>query len=267
MKSNLTLMVFTDLDGTLIDHDTYRWDAASQALNRLAALSCGVVLASSKTAAEVSALRAELGLEAWPAIVENGAGLLPPNVTNLPDATQYTQIRAALSSLPASMRTLFRGFGDLTDGGVAAVTGLSRSAALLAKNRAFSEPGQWLGTETEKADFLAQLSKNGITAQQGGRFLTLSYGRNKADQMRVIMQDYLPRHTVALGDAPNDIEMLQCAEFGVIIANRHRAPLPALQGEDAGKITRTKEAGPVGWNRAILTLIDQLALDKDDTHG
>lgn len=263
MKSNITLMVFTDLDGTLIDHDTYQWDAAQDALNRLADLSCGVVLASSKTAAEVSALRAELGLEAWPAIVENGAGMLPPHVTQVPDAFQYSAIRAALLTLPPPLCGLFRGFGDASVTGVCEMTGLSPQAATLAKDRAFSEPGQWLGSKAQKSEFLAYLHGQGITAQQGGRFLTLSFGRNKADQMRVIMETYRPAHTIALGDAPNDIEMLQTAEFGVIIANPHRPPLPPLTGEGDGRIIRTIEAGPIGWNRAILDLITQLELEPD----
>lgn len=261
MQSNTTLLVFTDLDGTLIDHDTYQWTAAQPALNRLAKLSCGVILASSKTAAEVGALRAALDLEAWPAIVENGAGMLPPHITELPDTFQYTAIRSALVTLPPPLRGLFRGFGDLMPLAVSKMTGLSPEASVLAKNRAFSEPGQWLGTDLQKQDFLAHLAAQGITAQQGGRFLTLSFGRNKADQMRVIMDTYRPAHTIALGDAPNDIEMLQTAEFGVIVANPHRPPLAPLAGEGEGRISRTIEAGPIGWNGAILDLIKQLGLE------
>lgn len=263
MNTNVTLLVFTDLDGTLTDHDTYRWDAAQQALTALGVISSGVVLASSKTAAEVSVLRTELGLDQWPAIVENGAGVLPPYVMQVPDGLDYTRLRSALMDLPSDLQGLFRGFGDVTVTDVMQMTGLGCEAAQRAKQRAFSEPGEWRGTVGQKAEFLKHLSAQGITAQQGGRFLTLSFGAKKADQMRAIIEAYHPRHTIALGDAPNDLEMLESADFGVIIANPQRAALAPLSGEATGRIMRTKDAGPSGWNSAILDLIERLELKKD----
>ncbi|WP_281954588.1 HAD-IIB family hydrolase [Pseudophaeobacter arcticus] len=252
------LMVFTDLDGTLIDHVTYRWDAAQQALTALQRLSAAVVLASSKTAAEIGALRSDLELEDWPAIVENGAGILSPHGKCVPQAAHYQAVRSVLDGLPGPLRRCFRGFGDVTADQLVEMTGLARPQAKLAQQRAFSEPGQWLGTAQQRSDFLAYLLEQGVTAQQGGRFLTLSFGGNKADQLLKIVQSYQPQHTIALGDAPNDIQMLEKVDFGVVVANPHRAPLPLLKGEARGQILRTKEAGPVGWNTAVLQLLDRL---------
>jgi len=263
MDARVTLMVFSDLDGTLIDHDTYRWDAAQPALTALGETASAVVLASSKTAVEISSLRSAMGLDQWPAIVENGAGLLPPHATEVPDHSQYKQIRGALEGLPAPLRGLFRGFGDEDAAGVMRLTGLALADAELAKQRAFSEPGEWRGTQAQKTDFLNHLAGLGITAQQGGRFLTLSLGRNKSDQMRSIIETYKPKHTIALGDAPNDVQMLEYADYGVVIANPHRAALPLLKGEAQGRIIRTKAAGPMGWNTAVLDFIEQFELNKD----
>ena len=81
MDAACDLMVFTDLDGTLIDHDTYEFTPATEALNTLKNMSAGIVLASSKTTPEISKLREKIGITQWPAIVENGAGVLPPNHT------------------------------------------------------------------------------------------------------------------------------------------------------------------------------------------
>lgn len=260
MRTQLPLLVFTDLDGTLLSHVDYSWDAASPALERLAAIGAGVVMASSKTAPEIHALRQDLRLEAWPAIVENGSGLLEPHAGDEMDRSGYAQLRAGLQQVPAPLRGKFQGFGDLDAGEVAEATGLSQSAAALAKDRAFSEPGTWSGAANEKSAFLEALQALGISAREGGRFLTLSFGATKADQMARIIQDYAPRHTIALGDAPNDIEMLQAADCGVIIANPRRDPLPVLGGENAGHITRTTQAGPVGWNAAILAHLTRLNL-------
>jgi len=91
MTAQLPLLVFTDLDGTLLSHADYRWDAARPALDRLASLGAGVVMASSKTACEGAAWRQDIGLQRWPAIVENGAGVLEPG--------------GQVSGSPASRRT------------------------------------------------------------------------------------------------------------------------------------------------------------------
>ena len=88
MPKTCNLLVFTDLDGTLIDHDTYDWTPAKPAIEALKKFSAGLVLASSKTAAEMGPLRAKIGANRWPAIVENGAGVLPPRATELADASQ-----------------------------------------------------------------------------------------------------------------------------------------------------------------------------------
>ena len=260
MQQPLPLLVFSDLDGTLISHDTYRWDAARPALARLRSSGAGVVLASSKTAPEIIGLRAQMGLEDWPAIVENGAGLLEAQATDTPPDTEYLRLRTALNQLPDDLRGLFTGFGDLDVAGVAQITGLPPVDAQNARTRAFSEPGLWRGTDAQRTAFLDALSDMGITAREGGRFLTLSFGQTKADRMAQIIATYRPQITLALGDAPNDIEMLQTADHGVIIANPHRPLLPPLDTEGTGRITRTILPGPEGWNRAVLDFVDRLTL-------
>lgn len=267
MQSSTPLVVFSDLDGTLLDHVTYRWDPAAPALARLAACGCPVILSSSKTAAEIAPLQDEMGLTPHLAIVENGAGLLRPGQA-ADTAPQYPALRAALDRVPADLRHLFRGFGDMSLHDVMQTTGLSEVAATRAKARAFSEPGLWSGDAAQLSAFVAALKSDGVFARRGGRFLTLSFGKTKADRMDEVIAHYATRHSLALGDAPNDIEMLQKADFGVIVANPHAAPLPLQQGEDEGRIIRTTEPGPAGWNSAVLTLLDRLDLGKErHPHG
>ena len=263
MQNVLPLMVFTDLDGTLIDHDTYQWTAAQPALSALAQIKAGVVLASSKTGPEVAALRDALGLGAWPAIIENGAGCLLAQDQTLPANHQYESIRSSLAQIPNSLRRHYRGFGDMTSSEVATLTGLSAKAARQAKERAFSEPGLWHGDQQQLSAFKQALETLGISTRYGGRFLTLSYGKNKSDQMTAITRQYRPDRTIALGDAPNDVEMLEAANFGVVIPNPQGHTLPQLAGEKEGRIIRATAAGPTGWNSAILDLLDQLDLNKD----
>ena len=263
MNKPCPLLVFSDLDGTLIDHHSYDWTPARPALEALRQCAAGVVLASSKTAPEIQRLRAEMGLQDWPAIVENGAGILPARAETLADAPQYRAIRDALAALPPELRTAFTGFGDMSIDDVMQATGLTREAAALAQQRSFSEPGLWRGTSAQRSAFQQELAARHITLIEGGRFLTLSFGNDKVQQMRAIIEQIRPDHTVALGDAPNDIQMVQAADFGVIVNNPTRAPLPLLAGEAEGRIKRTELAGPSGWNAAILALLQRLDLGKD----
>jgi len=248
-------MVFTDLDGTLLDHDSYSFEPAREALDTLRRHDIPLVLSTSKTAAEVEPLHAALALGSTPVIVENGSGIYDPRAGREDDDSAYRKIRAALDDLPADLRSPFEGFGDMDVAGVVTHTGLMPEAAALARQRCHSEPGLWRGTVDAKTRFIAALAEKGITARQGGRFLTLSHGRTKADAMREVAASYGPDVTIALGDAPNDIEMLETADYGVIVRNDHATPLPPLAGEAAGRIQRTEHPGPEGWNTAVLRLL------------
>lgn len=254
-QAPLPILVFSDLDGTLLDHHSYDWSPARPALTRVLTAGGGVVLATSKTAEEVVTLREEMGLSGWPAIVENGAGIMAAGAA--PEQSDaYTRLRAALDALPGELRRGYRGFGDMSAQEVAETTGLPLAGAKAAKARQFSEPGVWLGDDARRAAFDAALSQQGITARMGGRFYTLSFGRTKADAMTEVMDALAPAHTIALGDAPNDVEMLQTADCGVIVVNPDAAPLPPLAGESDGRIIRTQKPGPSGWNVAVQQAMD-----------
>ncbi|NKX39261.1 HAD-IIB family hydrolase [Tritonibacter mobilis] len=242
------LLVFSDLDGTLLDHTTYSYAPARPALAALRARDALLILASSKTAAEMLPLHQELDLGEAPMIVENGAACLTPTEIDGRD-TVYRKLRALLSSLDAP----FTGFGDMSVDEVATLTGLPRPAAARAKARQFSEPGLWQGDADQKAQFIAKLAQAGITARQGGRFLTLSYGASKADQMQHICRQNAPCFTIALGDAPNDAEMIATADRGVLVRNDHGPDLADFPIET--RILRTDLPGPEGWCAAILHLL------------
>jgi len=252
------IIVFTDLDGTLLDHHDYSWSAAQPALAELAARGLPVILASSKTAAEIAPLRAAVGFDHCPAIVENGAGILPAGTQPETASDDYTRLRAALDGLPPELRQKFKGFGNMTNEEVADITGLPLPQAILARQRAFSDPGVFDGSTAEEDAFVEALATKGIHARRGGRFLTLSWGGTKADRMDEIAKLYGTPTMIALGDAPNDVEMLEKAHHGVIIANPDGNDLPELPGESAGRIRRSAKAGPEGWNASILALLSEL---------
>jgi mannosyl-3-phosphoglycerate phosphatase len=72
------LLVFSDLDGTLLDHDTYSFETARPALAELKERGIPLVLATSKTRAETESVRSALG-NRHPFVVENGGAVYTRN--------------------------------------------------------------------------------------------------------------------------------------------------------------------------------------------
>ena len=129
------LLVFTDLDGTLLDHHTYRFQAASPALERLREAGIPVILNSSKTRPEMESLQQQLGIEA-PFIVENGAAAIIPAGNLGKDTGLVVSFSAPLEEVHDVLRSLrqegyrFRGFMDMDAAGVAGRCGpTARSGA------------------------------------------------------------------------------------------------------------------------------------------
>ena len=71
------ILVFTDLDGTLLDHYTYQTDEATEMIATLKLNEIDIIPNSSKTLPEISLIREQLDLSS-PFIIENGAAVFIP---------------------------------------------------------------------------------------------------------------------------------------------------------------------------------------------
>ena len=71
-------VVYTDLDGTLLDHHTYAFDEALGAIKVVKNLGIPIVPCTSKTRAETVNLMQALELDG-PMIIENGAAIWVPH--------------------------------------------------------------------------------------------------------------------------------------------------------------------------------------------
>ena len=70
-------LVYTDLDGTLLDHNTYSFLSARPALNQLRFQRISLIFVTSKTRSEVEGWRERLNNQD-PFVVENGGGVFIP---------------------------------------------------------------------------------------------------------------------------------------------------------------------------------------------
>jgi predicted mannosyl-3-phosphoglycerate phosphatase (HAD superfamily) len=70
-------IIFTDLDGTLLDSKTYSYEKSLAVINRLKESGIPIIFCSAKTRAEQEVYRRELGLF-HPFVVENGGAVFIP---------------------------------------------------------------------------------------------------------------------------------------------------------------------------------------------
>ncbi|MCX2980195.1 HAD-IIB family hydrolase [Halieaceae bacterium IMCC14734] len=260
-------LVVTDLDGTLLDRESYSFAAALPALEELQRRGIPLILNSSKTATEMLELQRALGIQT-PFIAENGAGLYRVTATGDSQlwhsfAAQREVVLGHLCELRDEHQYRFRGFADMSPVEISACTGLTPAQAVAAAARAFSEPLQWQDTAERLHLFMQQITDAGLYAVQGGRFLTVTGPCNKGAALKALLQELGvldSAYVVALGDSPNDIELLQSADVAVVIRSVHSEP---LQVEGPARVIRSQAEGPSGWQEVMQTLLAEPALQTE----
>lgn len=265
------MIIFSDLDGTLLDHDTYSYEAAVPALDALKAAGVPLILCSSKTRAEMQNIWYAMGLNS-PFIVENGGGIFVPKEHFLAAEPGWKPAGAgwrmiALGLPIAEVRNRFntfkdrfkaRGFGDMSDQEVADLTGLSLAQAALSRQRDFNEP-VWLPEPDAQAEaFIQAAQSTGLEVTRGGRFFHLLAGGDKGKAVDKLAWLYRAHDdlllTMALGDALNDLPMLAQVDRPVLVAQHHGGHVEiAFAG-----LIREPGVGPLGWNSAVLAALKDL---------
>jgi mannosyl-3-phosphoglycerate phosphatase len=182
------ILVFTDLDGTLLDHYTYQTDEATEMIATLKLNEIDIIPNSSKTLPEISLIREQLDLSS-PFIIENGAAVfIPINYFKQQPAETTVQGKywvksfsqektywlQLLNSEASSFQHLFQGFSEMSNQQLAELTGLSIENAEMAKQRQYGEPLNWLGDEQQQTEFTKLMSRLGANVLEGGRFLHIS---------------------------------------------------------------------------------------------
>ncbi len=266
-------LVFTDLDGTLLNHSDYKFDDARQAIEYLKQNNIPLIIVTSKTFSEVRILQEKIGIKC-PFIVENGAGIyIPPDeiLTKgiMPHQNRHIQISQAQSYL--EIRLFFkvlqkdhkiRGFGDMDKDEVMELTGLDEEDVIHAMRRDFTEP--FIIEEDVDILKIKDLANNvGLDIVRGGRFYHLiSKGQDKAKAMKHLTYLYEERlgkdlKMIALGDSANDFTMLEAADVGVLIQlyNGEYADIECT-GIECNNILRSTYPGPKGWNKSLLEIFN-----------
>ena len=253
-------VIFTDLDGTLLDGDTYRPTQQARALVLgLAASGVAVIPVTSKTAAEVAPLAGDLGLEG-PFIAEGGAVIVDfdggERVLGCP--------RAELVRVLDDLRELglpVRGMSEMSVPEIAERTGLGHAAAERATTRSASEPfiTERSLTDDEVRMLHDETARRGLGLTRGGRFWHLAgAGIDKGSAVRALLQSWPPGcrpRTAGVGDAWNDVPMLTAVDLGFLLGHAV-APDEVPPG-----VVRLSVTGPEGFVEAVTRVCGSWGVD------
>ncbi|KZN13332.1 HAD-IIB family hydrolase [Marinomonas sp. TW1] len=263
-----SLLIFTDLDGTLLDHHTYSFEPAKSAMLSLKTFAIPCVINTSKTFHELLPLRKALN-HLDPFIVENGSAVYIPKALELDIQEPLEEVgdywlkafgpkREELIKMTNDQQEAFtfQRFSDMSVGQLIKLTGLNQENAKLAMQREFTEPMVWTDSNQALQRFRDYLKPYGVQIQKGGRFSHLmGQDCDKANAMLWLKALYQSQHlddelitTMALGDGENDIGMLSKADIPVVIRSPVHAPPEVPNRSDAWL---TDDYGPKGWAQAI----------------
>ena len=273
----VSLVVVTDLDGTLLDHDSYSASAAAGGLELLARHAVPLVFCSSKTRAEVELVQRQLGVRA-PFISENGGALfVPDGYFPFPiDATRelagwhavefgraYSEVVSGLHSAATLAGVEVRGFSDMSADEVARECRMPLDRACLAKRREYDEPFRVRGRSARcRWRLFRALGEQGLFWTSGARFEHATGASDKGVGIRRLRTMYAraadaPVVILGLGDGLNDVPLLHAVDIPVIVRNSAAGTTDAVRRQvPVAHITAAD--GPAGWSEAIEDILGEV---------
>lgn len=268
-RHSTQLIIFTDLDGTLLERRTYDYREALPALDQVKERAIPLVFCSSKTRAEQEALRDHFGIKD-PFIVEDGGAAYidrgyfsfsfahrcsrgPYLVIEL--GTPYDTIRRAVTDVAVETGIPLRGYGDMNAAEVAALTGLDAASAVRAKDREYEETLVDDLSPEELTRLERAFAGRGLTMTRGSSFFGVKGAHDKGAAARRLIELYRRQYGdvifAGIGDGTNDESLLAAVDKPYLV-ERDGGGWVEMSAPGLNTVTGV---GPVGWRRAMSELI------------
>ncbi len=266
------LLIFTDLDGSLLNSHDYSFEDARPILEFLRKNLIPVIFCTSKTRTETELLRSILDVN-HPFIVENGGGIYfsaAENYEGIRHAVRTGELLLIQLGQPyETIRDFIRknqkkftveGFGDWTIEVIQQRTGLKAEDAAMARQREFTEPFLLRNPrKMRKLEFAAKRANLKIV--KGGRFFHLiGEGQDKGKAVEIVKRIYeqtirKPVYSIGLGDSANDIPMLRSVDIPILIPHADGTFVPF----ESPNLVKAEFPGSKGWGRSLQKVLDELS--------
>jgi mannosyl-3-phosphoglycerate phosphatase family protein len=272
------IVIFTDLDGTLLDSDSYSFEPALDAIKLIKEKNIPLVITSSKTAKEIMHYRDILEND-HPFVSENGGGIFFPReyFRDAPfwldvgekygyymvvQGTPYAKLVDVLKKLKTKGFDI-KGFSDMNVEEIQKITGLSEKEAKLAKERDFDEP--IVADDSVNLMALKMAIRDTGLRYTSGKYLHLIGNSDKGKSVRIVMDIFTKNlgkvAFVAVGDSINDLPMLLNVEYPIVV-KKDDGTYDKYIMNSVPNIIYSNGRGPAGFNDAIIKIVGELS-EKD----
>ena len=258
------ILIFTDLDGTLLDRDTFEFKKISNYIKDIILKGIIIIPNSSKTREEIDIFNKELK-ENLPFIVENGAAIYNLNAINssFPEKISLSRECAEIleifeSKISYKLKKKCKFVNNLTFDEQIKKFGLPKEKLKYAMNREYTIPLIFDGSKNEKIDLFKSVRKVGLSLQEGGRIINLCDKTSKAQAMKMVVKIFKKiikekLITLGIGDNFNDLEMIKNSDIPCLVFNDKFK----LEKININNCLVSKSPAPDGWVEVV-----KLALDK-----
>ena len=229
MAKNNSIIIFTDLDGTLLNRDTFKFDSIKDYLKKLHSKGIKIIPNSSKTEKEILEFNQELGLD-LPYISENGSVIKGMNLinSNFPNEIILSRDKDELlkifeKTVSENLKEKCGHILDMSKKRQVEIFGLTNNKLKNATKRKYSIPMLFKGNKFEKNELVKLLKTKSLTFQDGGRVQNLCDNVNKVKAMNKVLKIFKKiqdnTKVIGVGDNYNDLEMLRNCDIPCLVFN------------------------------------------------
>ncbi len=264
MKLNSKILIFTDLDGSLLNRENFEFGSIKNFLKELLSNDIFIIPNSSKTAKEIVNFNDELE-ERLPFIAENGSSIHDLNLinSNFPEKIILSRDISELleifnNKVPNNLRLKCKFLKDLSKKEQLNILGLPTDKIKYAIKRDYTVPFKFEGDKNQREKLQKCIQSSGLTLQEGGRVINLCDKVSKSKAMKNVVKVFQKVEkdkliTIAVGDNFNDLDMLRNSDFPCLVFNDKFT----LEKININNCIVSKKPAPEGWEEIV-----KLALDK-----
>ena len=259
-------VVITDLDNTLLD-EKYQFTEAVPVLERLKSLRIPLIFATSKTFGETLYFQKLAGISD-PFVVENGGAAYIPkkflkepffdgDYYEIPLGVPFEELMEFMEDFSLRHGEEFLYLHSLSPEEASRLTGLPPHLAKLARRRDWDVT--FLPKRQEVIPILKEeAEKRGWRLQKGGIFYHLTGNHTKADALKKVLRDSGLEGSliIALGDSPNDLDMLKMADVPVLVSATGETE--EMFKKEIGNVRIFRERASLGWAKALREVLKEI---------
>ena len=257
MEKVFKVLIFTDLDGSLLHRETFKFDEIKDYLIELISKGIFIIPNSSKTEKEILEFNYELGSN-LPYISENGAAIngldllnsdLPKELILSRDKDNILEIFKNI--VPLNIQNKWKWLSEMDEKNQSLILGLKYQKLKSALDRKFTIPFIFNGSKNEKKELAKIIKNKSLYLQEGGRVIHLTDKINKAKALQVFVRYFKKNNknvkTIAVGDNYNDLDMLKTSDFPCLVFNDKFT----LDEIPINNLIITNKPSPEGWADVI----------------